>query len=194
MDAQLFTTLLQEGHILTADDRKAVDNACRQYPYCAPLQLMAWQGTSLMEETTNDTQRQRTEFYLLDPQRLTRPLFRRAAPAPAAVDTDVLKEINAYQEVSFKTAPKSVILSHFLEGADYGVDADTDSDLPSVEELGRKSVLRDDTICTETWAQILLAQGKLKAASGDEQLMNKYPEKNTTFANRIAEIKKQANN
>lgn len=193
MDAPLFTNLLQEGHVLTADDRKAVDDACRQYPYCAPLQLMAWQGSTLMEEPADDTWRQRTELYLLDPRRLTQPLFRRVAPA--ATETDVLKEINAYQEISFKTAPKSVILSHFLEGANYEDHTEADTDVPSVEELGRKSVLRDDTICTETWAQILLAQGKREEAIAVyEQLMHKYPEKSTTFANRIAELKNQANN
>lgn len=194
MDVQLFNALLQEGHALTSDDRKAVDDACRQYPYCAPLQLMAWQGASLMNEAKDEAQRQRTELYLLDPQRLTRQLFRRATSS-ATVDTDVLKEINAYQEVSFKTAPKSVILSHFLEGADYDVATDADADAPSVEELGRKSVSRDGSICTETWAQILLAQGKREeAVSVYEQLMYKYPEKSATFANRIAEIKHQENN
>ena len=107
---------------------------------------------------------------------------------------DVLKEINEYQEVSFKTAPKSVILSNFLE-KDGGIVPDFDTfDNVSVQELAKKSILPSGILETETLAVILEKQGKLaQAAAVYEKLMVNNPEKSSTFAVRIAELKAQIN-
>ena len=103
---------------------------------------------------------------------------------------DIFKEINSYQETSFKTAPKSVILSKFL-AHDTEIEApDEDENQVSVEELGKRSVVRDDDICTETLAAILEQQGKIdEACDMYEKLMGKYPEKSATFALRIANMR-----
>ena len=123
----------------------------------------------------------------------------RPAPSPtpeAPLDNDasfdVLQAINSYQEVSFKTAPKSVILSNFLE-KDGGItlDSDTYNDV-SVQELAKKSILPSDFLETETLAVILEKQGKLaQAIAVYEKLMVNNPEKSSTFAVRIAELKAQ---
>ena len=106
----------------------------------------------------------------------------------------MLKEINEYQEVSFKTAPKSVILSNFLE-KDGGIVPDFDTfDNVSVQELAKKSILPSGILETETLAVILEKQGKLaQAAAVYEKLMVNNPEKSSTFAVRIAELKAQIN-
>ena len=107
---------------------------------------------------------------------------------------DILKEINDYQEVSFKTAPKSVILSNFLE-KDGGIvpDFNTYNDV-SVQELAKKSILPSGVLGTETLAVILEKQGKLaQALAIYEKLMVDNPEKSSTFAVRIAEIKARIN-
>ncbi len=106
-----------------------------------------------------------------------------------------MKEINAYQEVSFKTAPKSVILSKFLESGNCTPDDFAAANTASVEDLGKKSVREDDSLDTETLAIVCEKQGKFeRAISIYEKLIVKYPEKSSTFAIRIAELKTKIEN
>lgn len=186
MDATMFSKLLQGNCTVDESVCRQVNDACSRYPYCAPLQLLSFQVASLMGDADGvDAMRTRAEFYLFDRRCLQQPLLQCAKSVPE-VDVDVLKEINAYHEVSFKTAPKSVILSHFLETADVNLSVVEESTVQSVEDLGKKSVLHDDSICTETWALVLAGQGKNEEAiSVYQQLMQKYPEKSATFANCI---------
>ena len=108
---------------------------------------------------------------------------------------DIMKEINAYQEVSFKTAPKSVILSNFLETGNYNVGESGADDEVSVEVLGKKSIREDESLDTETLAVVLEKQGKYDRAIGVyEKLIAKYPEKSSTFAIRISELKIKMDN
>lgn len=195
MDASLFTQLLQSGHALTADEYRQLDEACRCYPFCAPLQLMALQGGELLGTGVDDAVRARAELYLFDVRRMATPHFRNAATVVVEVepDVDVLKEINSYHEVSFKTAPKSVILSHFLDTAGYDVSSDAVLSEHSVEDLNRMSLQQADDFCTETLAEILVNQGKREEAlEVYRKLMAKYPEKSATFATRIATLQQES--
>lgn len=195
MDASLFNKLLQSGHVLTADEFCRLDDARRRYPFCAPLQLLALQGAGLLGEPVDERWRARTELALFDLRRMNEPHFQRAAARNETAEVDVLKEINAYQEVSFKTAPKSVILSHFLDTANYKVDSDAEPSAQSIEDLSRMSLQHADDICTETLARILARQGKRdEAIAVYRKLMTKYPEKSATFASRIEKLQKETNN
>lgn len=115
---------------------------------------------------------------------------------PAADDApfDVLQAINSYQEVSFKTAPKSVILTNFLE-KDGGIKLSEDGfeEVP-VQELAKKSIRADESLETETLALVLEKQGKLsQALAMYEKLMVNNPEKSSTFAVRISALKERLN-
>ncbi len=120
---------------------------------------------------------------------------------PAAVrqpdvpeDFDVLKEINAYQEVSFKTAPKSVILSEFLENSGGMPPEMEEYDEVSVQDLAKNSIRPSDLLESETLALVLERQGKLaQAVSMYEKLIVNNPEKSSTFAVRIASLKARMN-
>ena len=103
---------------------------------------------------------------------------------------DVLQAINSYQEVSFKTAPKSVILSNFLE-KDGGIElSEGGFDEVSIQELGKKSLAADGLLETETLAIVLEKQGKYaQALAMYEKLMLNNPENSSTFAVRIAALK-----
>jgi len=115
-----------------------------------------------------------------------------ATEAPSGQDTDILKEINDYQEISFKTAPKSVILDKFLETAACSNVDNSPIEPVSVSESGKKSIQPGDSLNTETLALILTRQGKYdKAIEVYTNLMVQNPEKSATFAARIEEIKKQ---
>lgn len=113
-----------------------------------------------------------------------------AQPAEEASDFDILKAINDYQEVSFKTAPKSVILTNFLE-KDGGITlSDESQESVPVQELAKKSIQAEGLVGTETLAVILERQGKLeKALAVYEKLLVNNPEKSSTFAPQIARLK-----
>ena len=103
---------------------------------------------------------------------------------------DVLQAINSYQEVSFKTAPKSVILSNFLEKDGGITHSDSEYEEVSIQELGKKSITADSSLESETLAVVLERQGKYaQALAMYEKLMLNNPEKSSTFAVRIAALK-----
>ena len=103
---------------------------------------------------------------------------------------DILKEINDYQEISFKTAPKSVILDQFLETTGYRNSDSVPIEPVAVSESGKKSIQPNTSLHTETLALILEKQGKYeKAIAVYENLSALNPEKNATFAARIEELK-----
>jgi tetratricopeptide (TPR) repeat protein len=65
----------------------------------------------------------------------------------------------------------------------------------SVEVLGKKSIREDESLDTETLAVVLEKQGKYDRAIGVyEKLIAKYPEKSSTFAIRISELKIKMDN
>jgi len=123
-----------------------------------------------------------------DRQWSQQPTVNSQEPTANEGDFDILKEINAYQEVSFKTAPKSVILSNFLE-KDGGIRLDEASfEAVPVQELAKKSIQPSGTLETETMAIMLVRQGKIEPAVAIyRKLISKYPEKSSIFAARIAE-------
>lgn len=111
--------------------------------------------------------------------------------AVEASNFDILNEINTFQEVSFKTAPKSVILSNFLQIAT--TENDTSEPTP-VETKDKKSLTADVSLGTETLAVILEKQGKYdKAKEIYENLMARNPKKSSIFANRIEKLNELIN-
>lgn len=104
-------------------------------------------------------------------------------------DFDIMNEINSFQEVSFKTAPKSVILSNFLHvGPQDTVDRAAVSG--SQEQIDDKKSIRPDvSLGTETLAVILEKQGKYERALAIyKNLLAQNPEKISTFAPRIKRL------
>lgn len=200
MDKNCFGKLLDNPTSLTADEWDDLRRERDNYPFCAPLQtltLMAdkMSGVPLWEKQSLP----RVALYYQDANLLYHQLdnlARTPAPAPAPQpqpsDTpfDILQEINSYQEVSFKTAPKSVILSNFLE-KDAGIELPDEpiSDI-SVVELAKKSIRANESLESETLAVILEKQGKLaQSLAIYEKLLANNPEKSSIFAVRIAELK-----
>jgi segregation and condensation protein B len=62
---------------------------------------------------------------------------------------DVMEAINSYQDVlSFKTAPKSVIIEKFLESEGDKNQKNPSNERLSIEELGKKSVSEKDEVVT----------------------------------------------
>lgn len=112
-------------------------------------------------------------------------------PQPAEEDNsfDILSEINTFQEVSFKTAPKSVILSNFLQSGPREVTEKPATTLRHEQNDDKKSLRNDTLIGTETLAVILEKQGRFdRALAIYKNLLALNPEKSSTFAPRIKKL------
>ena len=107
---------------------------------------------------------------------------------------DILNEINTFQEVSFKTAPKSVILSNFLQNSPSEIEK-THPRTETPAAVDEKESLRSDvSLGTETLAVILEQQGKLdKALAIYKNLLARNPEKSSIFAARIEKLEQLIN-
>lgn len=199
MDKTQFTDLLQHPYRLTKRECAALREKKAAYPFSSLLQLMgllgekACGGDGYIDASLYQLDKQFVEGLLQQVQEAeddVQALGSGIGSSDMDVDVDIFKEINAYQEVSFKTAPKSVILSKFLDPAICESEEPAQNEHPTIEELGKKSVRVDDSLCTETLAIVLEQQCKWDKAIGVyEKLMSKYPEKSSIFANRISEIK-----
>jgi len=219
MEKSAFNVKIDNLVTYTMADKSAIQSERNRYPYCSLLQVMdilsdKATGTSNWEERFLP----RLALYLNDFTKFSKYLnnvtlteIQTAADLKAKMEVeqaksqeydateldafDILKEINSYQEVSFKTAPKSVILSKFLETGNYKPEDLGSADNVPIEELGKKSMMEDDSLDTETLAVVFEKQGKYeRALEVYEKLVARNPEKNSTFAIRISELKMKIEN
>lgn len=188
MDRNTFGNIVRKPDAFTKGLKQEILAAKLKYPYCAALQLLDLMGDKACGNVGWDTiGMQKTRLYL----RKDYPFDRRLSNVKLQEEkpVDILQEINSYQDVSFKTAPKSVILSNFLENeVCEGLKTESKEPLP-IEVITKKSISNDKPVETETLAVIYQKQGKYEKALGIYQkLIAKYPEKSSIFASRISEI------
>ena len=102
---------------------------------------------------------------------------------------DIMNEINTFEEVSFKTAPKSVILSNFLQVGPQDAVEKAAASLRREQNDDKKSIRPNNAIGTETLAVILEKQGRYdRALAIYKNLLAQHPEKSSTFAPRIKRL------
>lgn len=219
MDKELFNTKIKHCDTFTLQEKLDIQNEKTHYPYCAPLQML----DLMSDKAANIFQWEerfaaRVAMYMANNKKISANLamvqtIDIATPADLALKQqieaaktkeyasdeptafDIMQEINSYQEVSFKTAPKSVILSKFLEDGNFQPDENDVPDSRSIEELAKKSANPTHTLETETLAVVYEKQGKYdKAIEIYEKLMVRNPEKSSIFAGRIEELKNKKEN
>ncbi|MCR4659824.1 MAG: hypothetical protein K5650_05965 [Bacteroidales bacterium] len=187
MDKIRFAELVREPVAFKAGDCDALQRMAEAYPFSAPVGLLAMLAAKAESNEPNDGKA--VSLMLPHTGRLGE-LMAAVKPLPAKEDEfDVLKAINSYKEVSFKTAPKSVILSNFLAADDFDTPSEQQAEALSIAELGKNSISDEGVLESETLALVLEKQGRYeKAAEVYRKLILKYPEKSSTFAARIAEL------
>ena len=203
----------------TMMDKSEIQAEKNRHPYCALLQMM-----DILSDKATGTSRWEERFlpkmslYLFDREKFNSYLksveltdiqtpadlrakekVEQAKEQEYEQETsdafDIMKEINSYQEVAFKTAPKSVILSKFLETGNYSEEDLGEKSNLSVEDLGKKSIAKEGGLETETLAVVFEKQGKFaQAIEVYEKLIARNPEKNSNFAIRILELKMKLEN
>ena len=221
MDKNTFSRLMAHPETMTPGEWEMLHVERDRHPYSTPLQVVSiladrQMGSTLWKEQVlprvaaaipdkqrlydliENTLRVQDKPGIPDkpeaPEQSETPALT-AVPEPPPEDYDILKEINAYQEVSFKTAPKSVILTQFLE-KDAGIAPDENQyeNVP-IQELAKKSIHMDESLQSETLALILEKQGKLtQAIEMYEKIIANNPEKSSTFAVQIDALKAQLDN
>ncbi len=108
---------------------------------------------------------------------------------------DILSEIDAYEEITFKTASKKELIEKFLEIQSPKIQKPTSIIQENTLEQEQKNVDKTTeeplTFASETLALLYEKQGNINKALKIYEVLNlKYPEKSATFANQIERLKK----
>ena len=158
-----------------------------RYPHSSLMTTLALLADHVYRFDTIE-ERRAVMLSMCNSENLDAMLERASSPADDP-QTDILNEINTFQEVSFKTAPKSVILSNFLQAAPAN---STEKPIVTDESANadeKKSLRTDQSIGTETLAVILEQQGHYdRALAIYKNLLAQNPEKSSTFAPRIQKL------
>ncbi len=193
MDKKEFNDRVARPEQFTSQDRGWLRAMLAKYPYSSAVGVLALLADHAFSFDTAD-QRRAVALSMCNSQGLNGLLAAARQGVAEAPSFDILNEINTFQEISFKTAPKSVILSNFLQIAtSEGQETGTEEPLPA-EGKEKKSLAADVSLGTETLAVILEQQGKYdKALAIYENLLARNPEKNSIFAPRIERLRSLLN-
>ncbi len=191
MDKKQFIEMLSDPSRFTSQDRGWLKAQLAKYPHSSLVRTLALLADHAFGFDTPE-ERRAAMLSVCNPAALDGLLDKAsAAAAPASDDPsfDILSEINTFQEVSFKTAPKSVILSNFLQ-VDPSEEGNQDTpDAGRHDFNDKKSLSPDVSLGTETLAVILENQGRYdKALAIYKNLLARNPEKSSIFAPRIQRL------
>ncbi|MBP5677623.1 MAG: tetratricopeptide repeat protein [Bacteroidales bacterium] len=194
MDKKQFAEKMMRPTSFTSQDRGWLRAMLSKYPHSAVVSTMALLADHAFGFDTPE-ERKMAALSMCNSQGLASMLAVAHPQDAGVVDFDILNEINDFQEVSFKTAPKSVILSNFLKiTSDEESDSTVENTVP-VEYADKKSITPDVSFGTETLAVIYEQQGYYdKALAIYENLISQNPEKVSIFAPRIERLKSLMNN
>ena len=202
MDKRQFADKVSNPVEFTSQDRGWLKAMFSKYPYSSVVGTLALLADHVHGFDTPD-ERRAVALLMCNPSALDAMLSGAnagtavAAEIPAEPEDkafDVLNEINTFQEVSFKTAPKSVILSNFLpnEASERGDLEGQGNEKRNYND--KKSLTADISLGTETLAVILKNQGRYdKALAIYKNLLANNPEKSSIFAPRIQELESLIN-
>ena len=194
MDKKQFIGMVDKPTRFSSQDRGWLRAVQAKYPHSSVIGLLALLADHAYHYDT-PVQRRAVSLSVCDPASIDLLLDHAATATVDDPSFDILTEINTFQEVSFKTAPKSVILSNFLQAG----PAEDMQKAASTEVLvgldDKKSLRANESLGTETLAVILEKQGKYdKALSIYRNLLAHNPEKSSIFASRIEKLESLINN
>ena len=194
MDKKQFIDMVGNPSKFSSQDRAWLRAVQSKYPYSSVISLLALMADRAYRYDTS-AQRCAAMLSVCDSKVIDALLGRAATSTADDPSFDILSEINTFQEVSFKTAPKSVILSNFLQaGPAEDMQKAAEAEAPVVDD-DKKSIRPNESLGTETLAVILEKQGKYdKALAIYRNLLARNPEKSSIFAPRIERLESIINN
>ena len=187
MDKKQFIETLGNPAKFSSQDRGWLRAVLDRYPHSSIINVLALLADHAHGFDTPE-QRRAAMLAMCDSAKLD-DMLNRAASANETPSYDIFSEINTFQEVSFKTAPKSVILSNFLNaGPAEDVQKAQEAPVSEVHD-DKKSIQPDEILGTETLAVILEDQGRYEQALAIyKNLLAHNPEKSSNFAARISRL------
>lgn len=193
MDKKQFIDMISAPTRFSSQDRGWLKAQLAKYPYSSVVATLALLADHAHGFDTPE-ERRAVALSISNPEVLD-TLLTNASSGPAAAPVaddpsfDILSEINTFQEVSFKTAPKSVILSNFLQVDPSEEENEASQDARNRDINDKKSLTPDVSLGTETLAVILEKQGRYdKALAIYKNLLAHNPEKSSIFAPRIQRL------
>lgn len=193
MDKNEFVKMMSQPEGFTSQDRGWLRAKLAKYPYSSVVRVLALMADHAYGFDTEEEYRA-TALSMNNAHGLAALVASAKPTVPEIHNFDILNEINTFQEVSFKTAPKSVILSNFLKIANPEEEGTQDEEVVPAESNDKKSLRPDTILGTETLAVVLEKQGKFdKALAIYEKLLARNPEKSSIFAPQIERLKARIN-
>ena len=192
MDKKQFAERVANPVKFTSQERGWLHAMSAKYPHSSIVSAMALLADRAFHFDTPE-ERRAVALAVCDMGRID-SLINSVKPTVDEQPFDILNEINTFQEVSFKTAPKSVILSNFLQMTPADEQKMSETGNADADMTDKKSLSEDESIGTETLAVILEKQGKYaKALAIYKNLLAHNPEKNSIFAPRIEKLESLLN-
>lgn len=187
MDKKQFIGMVGSPVKFSSQDRGWLRAVQARYPHSSVISVLALMADHAYGFDTPE-QRRAAALGMCDSEHLD-DMLKRVANATDNASYDIFSEINTFQEVSFKTAPKSVILSNFLQAGPAGEVEKVQTAAPATVHDDKKSLLPDDILGTETLAVILEQQGSYEQALAVyKNLLAHNPEKSSNFAPQIKRL------
>lgn len=193
MDKKQFIDMISAPTRFSSQDRGWLKAQLAKYPYSSVVATLALLADHAHGFDTPEERRavalSISNLEVLDTLLANASSGLVAAPVADDPSFDILSEINTFQEVSFKTAPKSVILSNFLQVDPSEEENEASQDARNRDINDKKSLTPDVSLGTETLAVILEKQGRYdKALAIYKNLLAHNPEKSSIFAPRIQRL------
>ena len=197
MDKKQFVDRVTKPEKFSSQDRGWLKAVQSKYPFSSVVGTMALLADHVYGFDSGE-ERRAVALSMCNPGALEGLMAGAVAVAtPTVTDDpsfDVLNEINTFQEVSFKTAPKSVILSNFLNVTPSKEDNLKEHETEKQVFNDKKSLVADVSLGTETLAVVLEKQGRYdKALAIYRNLLAHNPEKSSIFAPRIERLESLIN-
>lgn len=192
MDKKQFAEMVAHPTRFTPQDRGWLRAMVDKYPHSSLLATLSLLADHVYHfDTTKD--RRAVVLSMINSGNLDAMISQAGGPADDP-QVDILNEINTFQEVSFKTAPKSVILSKFLESAPSQPVEKSVTQRSGNDTDEKKSLRSNESLGTETLAVILEQQGYYdRALAIYKNLLAQNPEKSSNFAPRIKHLESLIN-
>lgn len=187
MDKKQFVEMVGNPTRFSSQDRGWLHAVQARYPHSSVLDVLALLADHAYDYDTPE-QRRATMLAMCDSTKLD-AMLGKAVNVTENASYDIFNEINTFQEVSFKTAPKSVILSNFLQASPAEDVKKVQSEPQPEVHDDKKNIDPDEFLGTETLAVILEKQGRLEQAlTIYKNLLAHNPEKSSNFAPQIERL------